>query len=210
MRDVILHDGLRFQLDELVTLAKNAGSYVLALPYMASILYHAARTNQPQLAEVCNEIRAHYKLGAFAAVVPASVQNLPSGTMPADVARRRWRGMTDEARRDVLRGALSELRLRWARLFEYKECWIGIFLVVHDRLDGRVTKKDFHTFAESVTPDDWPERLRIGVRTMSNFGRSIVAELREEAYFDMGEGNPFQELCELFWQLVEDRLLRAA
>ncbi len=207
MKGVIVHDGVHFQLDELVKLAKNAGSYVLAMPYMMSILYYAARTEQPELAEVCNAIRAHYNLSAFSASPPASVQNLPAGTTAADVARRRYRALPVDGRRDVLRVSLAELQTRRGDLFTSKECWIGVYLVVHDRLDDKLRKKAFYDLAVAATPEEWPEQLAIGPSTMSNYARHIPGEVRLEAYYDMGDSCPWQLLCECFWEILQKVLL---
>ena len=80
-------------------------------------------------------------------------------------------------------------------------------MVVRDRLVGESLKQTgFFNFANEITPEDWPVRLRIGENTSKNFGREIDADDRGEAYYDMKQ-NPQKELCDTFWEIVKSMIL---
>ena len=121
-------------------------------------------------------------------------------------ARNVYKKLAKEDRTKVLRAALSALRVENVGLFRNKLCWIGVYFVVRDRLDGKINQTDFYDFALSFTPDDWPDELRIGSTTFSNLTRKVNYEDRSEAYYDM-DNNPWNELCEKYWALVLNGLL---
>ena len=126
---------------------------------------------------------------------------------PSEVrARNVYKKLAKEDRTKVLRAALSALRVENVGLFRNKLCWIGVYFVVRDRLDGKINQTDFYDFAVSFTPDDWPDELRIGSTTFSNLARKVNYEDRSEAYYDM-DNNPWDELCEKYWALVLNGLL---
>ena len=114
--------------------------------------------------------------------------------------------MTKEERRDVLKRSMSFLQENY-HLFVYTRHWLSIFMVIRDRLVGESLKQTgFFNFANEITPEDWPVRLRIGENTSKNFGREIYADDRGEAYYDMKQ-NPQKELCDTFWGIVKSMIL---
>ena len=72
--------------------------------------------------------------------------------------------------------------------------------MIRDRL-CMMNRKDFIEFANICTPADWDDNIRIGETTMSNIGRYISYEDRDEAYYDM-KNNPFEDLCDTFWSIL--------
>ena len=90
-------------------------------------------------------------------------------------------------------------------IFRSRTSWIGIYLVIRDRLDSNLSKKGFEKMAKRITPDSFPEFFRIGYSTLSNYSHYICIEDRVEAYYDM-ENNPWEDLCDEFWEVVKDQL----
>ena len=68
---------------------------------------------------------------------------------------------------------------------------------------GQMTEERRH---EVMTPEDWPEALRIGEHTAKNFSRQLAAEDRMEAYYDM-ESNPQEKLCDKLWEIIIQAVL---
>lgn len=193
-------------------MAMNAGSYNVAEHYIVSILFHATIYNLPQFNEYVNDIRSHYNLDPFPTTKEiASINNKSSITAlsknPADKAREIYRKMTKEQRKAVLKEAMIHLKLDCMELFRNKSYWIGIYLVVKDRLDENINQSNFYDLGVAITPDDWPQNKAIGKTTMSNLTRNIKdVKDRQEAYYDMTD-NPFEELCDRFWNILLSLIL---
>lgn len=209
--DYVSIDGVCLLKDTLIKMARNTGNPVIAEHYLFALAYHAVMHKRQDISDEVDEIR---KLYNFA---PLPTANRPSSSSkydpdfstmaPSEVrARNVYKKLTKENRIKVLRAALSALRVENVGLFRNKLCWIGVYFVVRDRLDGKINQTDFYDFAVSFTPDDWPDELRIGSTTLSNLARKVNYEDRSEAYYDM-DNNPWDELCEKYWALVLNGLL---
>ena len=101
---------------------------------------------------------------------------------------------------------MKELKDMHANLFKSKIDWNGIFLVVRDRLDESVRKSEFYTLAQKMTPEGWPTDMKIALSTMTNFAHYVEYNDRQEAYYDM-ENNPWEDLCDRFWEILEELIL---
>lgn len=200
------HDGKPQHIRDLKDMAMKAGSYNVAEHYIVSILYHATIHQLPSFHQYVNDIRRHYNLDPFTtSKEPASNNNMPKFAAPrkkpADIAREKYRKMTKEQREAVLKEAMSQLKHDCITLFINKSCWIGIYLVVRDRLDENLNQRSFYDVGISITPDDWPPKKTISDTTMNNLTRYITAKDRQEAYYDMTD-NPFEDLCDKFWNIL--------
>lgn len=113
-----------------------------------------------------------------------------------------YRRLDTAARNKLLRAALLDMYNR--KWFTTKNHWIGTFLVVRDRLErAGFTQTDFQNMADSITPDEFPERLHISESTMKNFTKVITDPRdRNEAYYDM-ENNPQEDFCEELWNVIQ-------
>ena len=206
-------DGIFVKEDRVLEMAKLAGSIAYAEHYLCPLLYHALLYKKDYLAEEVNKIRKHYALPPYATScsTPASTNNMPQllhkKKSPDDIAREKFKKMDSETRIEVVKRSLVLLILNDKSLFNNKTCWIGIYLVIKDRLIV-MSQKDFKVFAEKCTPSEWDEDLRIANGTMSNVGRKIGFEDRQQAYYDM-ESNPFDDLCEKFWSILLNEILTA-
>lgn len=206
------HDGRPHHINDLKDMAMNAGSYNVAEHYIVSILYHATIYHLPHFHKYVDEIRRRYNLEPFpSSKDPASNNNMPKfaalNAKPADVARKKYRNMTKEKRVSILKDAMAKLKQDCFDLFKNKSCWIGIYLVIKDRLDESLNQTNFYPLGESMTPEGWPNNLTIGKTTMSNLTRNIKdVKDRQEAYYDMTD-NPFEDLCEKFWNILLNLIL---
>ena len=206
-------DGTLIKEDRVLEMAMLAGSIAYAEHYLCPLLYHALLYKKDYLAEEVNKIRKHYALPPYATSysTPASTNNMPQllqkKKSPDDIAREKFKKMDAETRIEVVKRSLVLLILNDESLFNNKTCWIGIYLVIKDRLIV-MSQKDFKVFAENCTPSEWDKDLRIANNTMSNVGRKISFEDRKQAYYDM-ESNPFDDLCEKFWSVLLNEILTA-
>lgn len=200
----IWHDGVRIREDQLISMAKHAGSYALAEHYVCSLLAHGATYGLAYIIDKVNEIREQYQVGA----IPKPNVDMDS-TVPksecTDV-RKLYMMMEPDERREVIKTSLEVLIDNHQDVFRTKNDWIGIYLVIRDRVNGKLSMADFYKNAHNVMDDCWPKHLMIGSRTMSNFSRCVLYEDRDEAYYDM-ESNPWEVLCATFWNILKGHIL---
>lgn len=210
--DYVSIDGVYLHKDTLITMARSTGNSVIADHYLLTLAYHAVINKRQDISDEVDEIRKLYNF----APLPMAKRPASSGKYEPDFntmeplevrARNAYKKLTKEDRRKVLRSALVALRAENMGLFRNKSCWIGIYFVVRDRLDNTIRQKDFHDFADKMTPNDWPDDLRAGLNPLKNLTRKVNYEDRNEAYYDMAN-NPWDELCEKYWTLVLTELLR--
>ena len=121
-------------------------------------------------------------------------------------ARKRYQAMSKKERKTIIEESLIVLIKEHRQLFTSKNHWIGLYLVVKDRVDGNMTKLDFTNGVLGINMDSWPDDLKISERTLSNFARCVDYEDRYEAYYDM-ESNPWEELCDVYWDILKGQIL---
>lgn len=207
--EFVYHNGVYIHVTKMIVMAKNAGGYSLAQPYLVSLLYHANRYHLQHINDEVDSIRKHYNLEPFPTdSAPASSNNMPSFGTPqkkqAEIARDIYRQMTKGQREEVLKEALVQLRVEREELFKKKACWIGIYLVVKDRLDEDLKMQVFCMF--SITPEGWPSTLAIGPKSLSNIRRYIKGKDQFKTYYLM-ENNPFKDLFDKFWEILLGMIL---
>lgn len=204
----VYHDGAYINVTEMIEMAKNAGSYNVAEHYIVSLLVHANRYRLNINDEV-DKIRRHYNLAPFpTASAPASRNNMPNFETPqkkqTEQVREYYRKMTKEQREEVLKEALAQLRYGNENLFVKKACWIGVYLVVRDRLDDDLKMQVFCKF--SITPASWPSTLTLGKNSLSNIRRYIKDKDQFQPYYHM-HNNPFKDLCYKLWEILMGLIL---
>ena len=190
-------------------MAKAAGCYQLAEHYLMSLMVHALLNGKSYMVDRVNEVRAYYQVAPIPADQLQTDCTEPPSSPRASIdvqARRVYKSMTKDAQTKVLTMGLRLLHADYAELFQQKIDWMGIYLVIHDRLDGMMTQQSFYDIANSMTPEDFPVRLRIGKTTLKNYGRYVNYEDRIQAYYDM-ERNPWSKLCDTFWIILRGLLL---
>ena len=119
--------------------------------------------------------------------------------------RARYRRLDTATRIKLLKAALLDMYNR--KWFTTKNHWIGTFLVVRDRLErAGFTQTDFVNMAESITPEEFPDKMHITESTMKNFTKVITdPHDRNEAYYDM-KNNPLADFCEELWDVIQRML----
>jgi len=201
----IWHDGVRIREDQLVSMAMSAGTYALAEHYVCSLLAHGVMHGIGDYINKVNEIRELYHVPLIP--VPKEMcESSPRKTETDSMARKKFQNMKQNEREIVVGDSLYLLTLEHNKLFRSKNDWLGIYLVVKDRVDGRMSRSVFTELAKSATPSWWPTELQISDRTLSNFARCVAYEDRFEAYYDM-ENNPWEELCDTFWNILKHEIL---
>lgn len=207
--DYVSIDGVYLHKDVFLKIAKNSRNPVVAEHFLLQLAYYAAQNKRQDISKEVDEIRNIYNFAPLPAAASTSGKYDPdfsTMTRPNVRARNVYKKLKNESKKQLLRSALVALRTENKRLFKNKSCWIGIYFVVRDRLDSKISQTDFYNFAVSITPVDWPDHLKIGSSTLSNLTRKVKYEDRNEAYYDMAN-NPWEELCEKYWTLVLNDLL---
>ena len=213
-QDYVFHDGSWIKEDALIKMAMTAGSYPIAEHYLNSLLLHAVIQKKDGIVTAVNKVREYYDIIPYPTpeVSLGTDRHIPNHTPKKktldETAREIYHKMNDEQRRAVLKEAMTKLWFENQSLFYNKTCWIGVYLVIKDRLDGRQTQKGFLDFADGFTPKNWPLKLKISKSTMKNYGRYVKYADREQAYYEM-ENNPWEELCDTFWCILKSKLQTA-
>ena len=195
--------------DKLLQMAYNVGSYPVAEHYLNALLANALLNGRREAIEKVNEVRKAYGVKP----IPVSdteeeIKKKPhkSANGCADLARQKYNKMSTEQRIAVLSEAMNIIMNQHLILFKTRLHWNGIYLVVKDRVDGSIKKTEFTSIAQSITPQGWPQALTIGKSTLNNFSHYVDYMDQGEAYYDM-ENNPWEDLCDTFWEILEQQIL---
>ena len=210
--DYVYVDGEYIDEKRLVKMAECADSHQTAEHYTNFLLLHGIRKRRWYLADVVDNIRKVRNLPVIPASIttPTSPDNMPSyNRTELDkniIARKKYKKFDDEKKQSVVKNSLVLLMIKDKTMFKRQIHWIGIYIVIRDRLDN-MNQKDFHIFARKCVPSDWNEKLQISPHTMSNLGRYLKEE-KDIDYFEM-TNNPFEDLCETFWSILRNEILTA-
>ena len=200
-------DGMLLKEEHLVKLAMNVGNYAQAEHYLFALLAHGVVYGKQELMEKVNEVREFYGVPKIPlAGNEVSRDSSRRGDSLDSKARAAFKKMSIDERRKVLRSSLSLLRTNY-HLFIYARHWLGVFLVIRDRLEGdKLKMKNFIGYANDIMPTDWPMTLKMRLNTYKNFGREIDFNDKGEAYYDM-ENCPQKELCDTLWDIIKQMIL---
>ena len=206
-KEFIYLDGMWLKEEQLLKLAMGVGNFALAEHYLCALLVHGIVYGKQGMIEKVNEVREFYGVPKIPlADNEVSRDCSRQGDSLDDKVRAAFRKMAIDERRKVLRSSLSLLRSKH-HLFIYARHWLGVFLVIRDRLEGDSLKmKDFIGYANEIMPLDWPMTLKMGLNTYKNFGREIDFNDKSEAYYDM-ENCPQKELCDTLWDIIKQMIL---
>ena len=211
LKDYVYLDTMWLQEKQLLKLAMNVGSYQMAEHYLCAYLFDAvAKGKREALLEV-NKVREHYGV----APIPLSQEDMQDDyelrgktrVSASDLqAKKLFLQMSNAERVEVLRLSLT-LLIANHHLFIYARHWLGIFMVVRDRLVGEsLNQQTFFTMANEMSPENLPKKLVYNENTRKNFGREINDMDRGEVYFKMRH-NPQKDLCDTFWEILKKTLL---
>jgi hypothetical protein len=203
---LIFHDGVELPARTLVLMAMNAPDYHTAEHYLVSLLYCASIREDRRLLAKCQEIRQHFGITPYPEQ-PASIGNLPPVRPQEEEVRSIFNKQNENIRYEWLREALTSLLditdNTGKNISSKKQHWMGVYLVLRDRLGIRCSQTGFADYASKITPCNCPDDLKIGSSTMTNFAK-IVTE--DKAYFEM-KHNPFAEVCDTLWNIIVRQIL---
>jgi len=210
LKDYVYLDGMWLQEQQLLKLAMNVGNFALAEHYLCALLFDAVVKGRRDVVHEVNKIREHYgaipiPLGNEDLKNDRELRGKPRVSLADEQARKVFLKMTDEEKLEVLRDSFSTL-LSDFHLFIYNRHWLGIYMVVRDRLLADLSQVDFIDMANDISPEDFPLELRMTTSTRKNFMREIDADERGEVYYKM-KHNPQRLLCDTFWDIVKMTLL---
>ena len=205
LSEYVYLDGMLLKEEQLLKLSKNVGCYAQAEHYLFALLAHGVINGKREVIDMVNEVREFY-----------GVPKIPVGNQESTFARSRAESLDDKARmlfkkmpidkrREILKEALRRLRTQF-HLFIYSKHWQGVFSVIRDRLEGDALKQNaFIAYASDITPEDWPDSLKIRQNTIKNFARDTDSSEKGEAYYDR-DYNPQQEICDTFWDILKEAI----
>ena len=208
LSEYVCLDGVYVREEQVVKMAMNAGSFAVAEHYLCVLLAHGLMYGKTDIVDMVNEVREQYQVLPFAKPENQGPRDEygRSRMESVEIKVRKFFGkMTADGQKALMKSCLQMLRMQ-CDLFCHKNDWLGVMLVVRDRLDGNINQSNFYDYACAITPEDWPEALRIGEHTAKNFSRQLAAEDRTEAYYDM-EQNPQAKLCDKLWEIVIQAVL---
>ena len=170
---------------------------------MAVMQNAAARAGDQKLLGALDNKKEERYGSRFEAPEVVTQNNLPALSVEESV--KRWfQDLKQEKRQEVLKQAMGSLLESMAadgngKLFSKKQHWMAVYMVLRDRL-GLLTKhNEFHTYADKITPDTCPSKLRISSSTMTNFSKTVP----EGPYYKM-KNNPFHDLCSALWTIIRN------
>ena len=205
-KDYVFLDGVWLKQEKLLEMASQAGSMVVAEHYLCAYLTNALLNGNREAIKNLNAIRKVYNQKA----IPFTEEDGNDGNSQKDdtddKAKKMYREMSEEKRDELMRASLQQLRLFHQDLFSTRNHWCGIFLVERDRLDAGLKKKDYADRVRKITPSDWPEDLTISDSTLGNISHYIFISDKNKAYYSMKK-NPWEELCNTFWEIVKEKIL---
>jgi len=172
---------------------------------MAILQNAAARTGDSILLKALDNKKESRWGRVFDAPEIITQNNLPP--LSVEECVKRWfQELAENNRLEVLKKAMGLLletnnNKGTKKLFNRKQHWMAVYMVLRDRLSLLINQKEFHTFATTITPDNCPSNLMITSYTMTNFSKTISSE---GSYFKMSpKQNPFHEHCDKFWTIIK-------
>lgn len=209
LKDYVLLDGVYFKEEQILKMASNAGSFAVAEHYLCAYLAHSLLYGKKENIKCVNEVRDIYNVPAIPLPDEDYAPRDEYGRSRADSVetkvRKLYGALTIEKQTSIMKSCLLLLRSECC-LFRHKNNWLGIMLVIRDRLDGNINQSNFSAYAKRITPDEWPQSLRMGDHTTKNFSRLLSSGDWLEAYYDM-KNNPQASLCDKFWDIVKQAIL---
>ncbi len=208
LSEYVYLDGMLLKEEQLLKLSKNVGCYAQAEHYLFALLAHGVINGKREVIDMVNEVRELYGVPKIPVGNQESTFTRSRAESLDDKARMLFKKMPIDKRREILKEALRRLRTQF-HLFIYSKHWQGVFSVIRDRLEGDALKQNaFIAYAGEITPEDWPDSLKIRQNTIKNFARDTDSSEKGEAYYDR-DYNPQQEICETFWNILKEAIFAA-
>lgn len=169
---------------------------------MASLQNAAARAGDGALLAALDKKKKTRWGTAFEAPEVVTQNNLPP--LSVDECVNRWfQILNNDEQQVVLKKCMEKLleatNEEGKKLFSKKQHWMAVYMVLRDRLNIAIQHKDFADYANTITPETCPSRLRISSSTMTNFSKTVS----EGPYYKM-KHNPFDGLCTTMWTIIKN------
>ena len=138
---------------------------------------------------------------------PTASANISPATSQEAKIRSFFNQQDDRTQQVLLREAMGALMAvtdhTGKAIFWQKQHWMGVYLVLRDRLGVRCPQTGFAEYAQKITPLNCPYNLKIGQTTMTNFSKLVI---EDKPYFEM-KHNPFEEVCKTLWDIIFKQIL---
>ena len=152
-------------------------------------------------------IQLHQDMDELHQEEPSASTYMPSSESQEDRIRSFFNKQDDRTQQAWLREAMKALMgvtdHTGKAIFWQKQHWMGVYLVLRDRLGMRCPQTGFADYVQKITPQNCQESLKIGQTTMTNFSKII---LEDKPYFEM-KHNPFEEVCKTLWDIIVKQIL---
>jgi hypothetical protein len=209
LRDYVYLDGVYFKEEQILKMATNAGSFSVAEHYLCAYLAHGLQYGKTDIINKVNDVREMYHVPTIPLPDNSCALKDEYGRSRVDTVemkiRKIYARMDDNKKLSIMRSCLSLLIVE-SNLFHRKADWLAILLVIRDRLDGSINQSNFLSFATRITPEGWPQSLRMSAHTATNFSKLLRDCDWTDAYYDM-DSNPVGQLCDKFWEIVKQAFL---
>ena len=152
-------------------------------------------------------IQLHQDMDELHQEEPSASTYMPSSESQEDRIRSFFNKQDDRTQQAWLREAMKALMgvtdHTGKAIFWQKQHWMGVYLVLRDRLGVRCPQTGFAEYAQKITPLNCPDNLKIGQTTMTNFSKLVI---EDKPYFEM-KHNPFEEVCKTLWDIIFKQIL---
>lgn len=169
---------------------------------MASLQNAAARAGDGKLLAALDEKKKARWGTSFEAPEVVTQNNLPPLSIE-ECVKRWFQDLSKEEQQAVMKQAMEKLleatKEEGKKLFSKKQHWMGVYMVLRDRLSITIQHKDFADYANNITPESCPSALRISSSTMTNFSKTVP----DGPYFMMKQ-NPFEGVCSTLWAIIKN------
>jgi hypothetical protein len=169
---------------------------------MASLQNAAARAGDGELLAALDQKKKTRWGTAFEAPEVVTPNNFPPLSIE-ECVKRWFLSLSSEEQKAILKQAMEKLLEGTdedgKKLFSKKQHWMAVYVVLRDRLSISVPHISFADYAESITPETCPSKLRISSSTMTNFSKTLP----ESTCYRI-KSKPFERLCTTLWAIIKN------
>lgn len=203
VEDWVLHNGSKYRKGDLLRMMEEENVFSSSASIIVSLLLHAVDHSDKEIAERVKRYveRVRNPTNATYTQAPASQQNMPYSIDNNQQIRHIYSTLGHEEKVKRLKRSMFFLLEYHKDLFDSQSCWIAVYHVIKDRLDGKLKKSSFYEYAKEIVPDNMPKSKTIAKHTMSNYTRVMGTREKDEAYYEMTD-NPYEDLCNTFWDII--------
>ena len=190
----------------------EGNKFIIDYPLAKQYLYRIfdKLTNDQRIALYYYDVQMkqiHEDMEKLRQEAPTTSANISPATSQEAKIRSFFNQQDDRTQQAWLREAMKALMgitdHTGKAIFWQKQHWMGVYLVLRDRLGVRCPQTGFAEYAQKITPLNCPDNLKIGQTTMTNFSKLVI---EDKPYFEM-KHNPFEEVCKTLWDIIFKQIL---